>query len=241
MTLGLGCFSNLRQFILTTSYSTMRTLLAAALLGFCLLPELSMASEKDGQPYRVTVWANVLFDTAGVAKEIEIADESNFSAQFLGNVRQRLSSARIQPPNEDGASATLKTGVQLVFVITPSENGGSAKIVKLQMSPLPTQTYLASYPKDVRRTGGWEGAVSAICTVGTDGTCAAINVKALPGMPESVRRFAKASLEGWHFQPQEVNGKPVVGEYELSLKLMTKDSAPEDFRQPKFERILKTR
>ena len=219
----------------------MRLPLATALSSLLLLPQLSIASDKDGQPYPVTVWAIVLFDTSGIAREIDVADESRFSAQFLENVRQQLSNAHIQPPTEDGVTATLKTGVQLVFFITPSENGGSAKIVKLQVSPLPTKTYFASYPKDVRHTRGWEGAVSAICAVGTDGTCTTINVKALPGMPESVRRFAKTSLEGWTFQPQEVNGKPVAGEYELSVKLKTRDNVPEDFRQPKFERILRAR
>ena len=218
---------------------SLRSFLATALLA--LLPMLSLASEQDGQPYRVTVWSLVLFDTSGQAKEIEVADASRYSAQFLDNVRSRLAKARVPPPQEGGAAATFKSGVRMEFLMTPSAAGGSARVVGLSVAPLPTKTYFASYPKDVAGAEGWEGAVSALCTVGVEGTCTAIAVKALPGMPDSVRRFARASLEGWVFIPQEVNGKPVVGEYELTLKLRTLDGAPEDFRENKFDRILRSR
>ena len=85
------------------------------------------------------------------------------------------------------------------------------------------------------------GAVRATCTVGTEGRCTTIDVKALPGIPESVRRFAKASLEGWIFEPQQVNGKPIDGEYTLRLHLNTLDDLPQDFRQDKFQKIFNSR
>ena len=214
---------------------------AALLLALVAWPLASSANESDGKPYLVSVWSLVLFDTSGQAKEIEIADASHYSAQFLDNVRSRLAKARIPPPQEGGAAATFKSGVRMEFLMTPSAAGGSARVVGPNVAPLPTKTYFASYPKDVAGTEGWEGVVSALCTVGVDGACSAIAVKAVPGMPDSVRRFAKASLEGWVFIPQEVNGKPVVGEYELTLKLRTMDGAPEDFRENKFDRILRSR
>ena len=218
---------------------SLRSFLATALLA--LLPMLSLASEQDGQPYRVTVWSLVLFDTSGQVKEIEVADASRFSAQFLDNVRARLAKARVPAPLEDGAPATFKSGVRMEFLITPAAAGGAARVVGLNIAPLPTKSYFASYPKGVAGTAGWEGAVSATCTVGVDGRCSSVMVKALPGMPDSVRRFAKASLEGWTFVPQEVNGKPVVGEYELSIRLNTRDDAPVDFRGDKFDRIMRSR
>jgi hypothetical protein len=60
-------------------------------------------------------------------------------------------------------------------------------------------------------------------------------------MPDSVRRYAKASLEGWAFAPQEVDGKPIEGEFVLRLVLNTLDDVPENFKQDKFLRILNSR
>ena len=96
-------------------------------------------------------------------------------------------------------------------------------------------------PYDVAQTAGWQGEVQALCTVGSKGRCTTIDVKALPGIPESVRRFARASLEGWTFEPQQVNGKPIDGEYTLRLQLNTLDDAPEDFRRDKFQKIFNSR
>ena len=125
--------------------------------------------------------------------------------------------------------------------MTPSAEGGSVKIVGLSMGPLPTNRYYASYPTDVVKIGGWEGEVQATCTVGPEGRCTTIDVKALPGIPESVRRFAKASLEGWTFEPQQVNGELIDGEYTLRLRLNTLDDGPEDFRRDKFQKIFNSR
>ncbi len=122
--------------------------------------------------------------------------------------------------------------------MTPAAEGDSVKIICLSMGPLPIQKHYASYPRDVAQSGGWEGEVQALCTVSSEGRCTAIDVTALPGIPESVRRFAKASLEGWTFEPQWVNDKPIVGEYKLSLRLNTLDEKPEDFRRDKFQKIL---
>ncbi|MES2585006.1 MAG: energy transducer TonB [Pseudomonadota bacterium] len=198
-------------------------------------------AQTPAQPYTVEVWARVLFDTQGRATEYALVDEAQYPAQFAANVKERVARAKIEPPRDAGEAATLRSGVRLDFQVTPSAEGGSVKIVGLSMGPLPTQRYYASYPKDVAKAGGWEGEVQALCTVGSEGRCTAIEVKALPGIPESVRRFAKASLEGWTFEPQQVNGKPIEGEYTLRLRLNTLDDAPEDFRRDKFQKILNSR
>ncbi|HYD82119.1 MAG TPA: energy transducer TonB [Paucimonas sp.] len=202
---------------------------------------LAIAGENNNAPYQVTVWAQVLFDTSGKASEIDIADESSYPARFLENIRARLANARIPAPSDEGAPATFKTGVQMNFTVTPGEAGGSVRMDGLRMSPLPTKTYYASYPKDIGGTAGWQGKITAMCTVGTEGVCTSFDVKAVPGMPESVRRYAKASLERWTFVPQEVNGKPVAGEFALNLRFETTDTMPQDFREPKFDRILRGR
>lgn len=198
-------------------------------------------AQTPAQPYNVEVWARVLFDTQGRAAEYTLVDEAQYPAQFAANVKERVARAKIPPPMDGAEAATLRSGVRLDFQVTPAAEGGSVKIVGLSMGPLPSKRYYASYPKDVAKTGGWEGEVQASCTVSPEGRCTTIEVKALPGIPESVRRFAKASLEGWTFEPQQVNDKPIEGEYTLRLRLNTLDDAPEDFRRDKFQKIFNSR
>lgn len=197
---------------------------------------LASTAQTTGEPYRVTIWALVLFGADGRSVETEIMDEADHPSPFVEQVRARLQAAKINPPQDDRGPATFKTGVRMDFVVTPSASGASVRALGLVMAPLPTKTYYASYPADIARTDGWKGSVTAVCTVGVEGNCIDIDVKALPGMPESVRRYAKASLENWTFRPQEINGKPVQGEYELSVNFETVRSAPENFRRSKFER-----
>ena len=58
-------------------------------------------------------------------------------------------------------------------------------------------------------------------------------------MPESVRKYAKASLEHWEFEPQRLDGQPIEGEYEVRIRLETVDGKPQDFREDRFRRILR--
>jgi len=198
-------------------------------------------AQADSQPYSVEVWATVLFGTDGKPLEHALVDESKYPPKFAENVRARVAKAKIQPPEQEGKPTTLRTGVRLDFVVTPTSEGGQVRIAGLSMGALPLKRYYASYPKDIAQTGGWEGEVEGVCTIGIDGKCRLIDIKSLPGMPESVRRYAKASLEGWVFAPQEVGGKPIEGEFTLRLKLNTLDSAPEDFRQDKFQRLINSK
>jgi len=199
------------------------------------------ATQTPAEPYPVAVWARVLFGPDGRVVEQSLVDEAAYPAQFADNVKARVSRTKIEPPRTDGKPATLRTGVRIDFIVTPTAQGGSVRMSGLSMGPIPTRTYYASYPRDVGQTDGWQGEVVGICKVGTEGRCVSVEVSALPGMPESVRRYAKASLEGWTFEPQQLDGKPIEGEHTLRLQLNTLDGAPEDFRQDKFQRILKSR
>lgn len=215
--------------------------LRALPLLLALLSAPAWSGESSKEPYPVTVLASVLFDVDGKAREFDVLDEAALPPQFLNGIKSRFVNARI-PPQRDGATpATFRTGVRLEMLISPNESGGTVKIQGLHVEPLPLQRYFASYPDDIGKVGGWEGYVRAICTVGVTGACTAIQVEALPGMPDSVRRFAKSSLEKWVFEPQELNGRAVEGEYVLSVQLNTIDSMPVDFRVPKFDRVLQGR
>lgn len=194
------------------------------------------------EPYSVEVWANVLFDDSGRPVEYSLVEEEKYPAKFAENVKARVAKTKVPPAEDGGKPATLRSGVRLDFLVAPSDDGGAqVRMTGLSMGPIPIKRYYASYPRDIAQTGGWEGAVEGVCTVGIDGKCRVIDIKALPGMPESVRRFARVSLEGWSFVPQEVAGRPIEGEFVLRLKLNTLDTQPEDFRQDFFRRLQRSR
>lgn len=198
-------------------------------------------AQESKAPYSVSVWARVLFGLDGKPVEYELVDESRYPAGFAENVKARVARASIRAPEIDGRAVTLRSGVELRFTITPTDAGGTVRVDGVSIGAVPVRKYLASYPKDIAQTGGWEGEASAVCRIGTDGRCASIDVAALPGMPESVRRYMRASLERWEFEPQQIDGKPVEGEYRLAVRFNTLDNAPEDFREDKFLRLLRNR
>lgn len=221
-----------RHAVITTA------LAAVALAG----PPPSHSQAEVSDAYRVEVWSQVLFGPDGRVAEYRLIDEDKYPGAFAENVKARVQRAKIDPPQVEGRATTLRTGVRLDFAVTPTaEGGGQVRVAGLAMLPLPTRRYYASYPKDIARTGGWQGEVTGVCKVATDGKCGAIDVQALPGMPESVRRYARASLEGWTFAPQELDGRPIEGEYTMRLRLNTLDNRPDNFRQDKFLRLLQSR
>jgi len=211
-----------------------------ALAGLSAWAALPASAADPLAPYPVSVWSRVLFGPDGKPQTLEVVDADQYPAGFVQNVKQRVAQATIQPPVVDGKAVTQRSGVEMRFVISPKPEGGAqVRVDGLTVGALPVKRYLAAYPADIAATGGWEGEVTGVCTIGTNGRCRVVDVLATAGMPESVRRYAKVSLDGWQFEPQEVDGKPVESEYRLVMRLNTLDTAPEDFRQDKFQRLLK--
>jgi outer membrane biosynthesis protein TonB len=193
-------------------------------------------------PYPVSVWSRVLFGPDGKPQSLDVVEADQYPAGFVQNVKQRVAQASIQPPLVDGKPVTLRSGVEMRFVITPKPEGGAAvRVDGLSITALPVKRSLPAYPADIAATGGWEGEITGVCTVGTNGRCRKVDLVVNAGMPESVRRYAKVAFDGWEFEPQEVDGKPVESEYRLVMRLNTLDAAPEDFRQDKFLRVTKGR
>lgn len=201
------------------------------------------SSASTGQRYEV--WADVLFGPDGRNLAFNLPDEAELPRAFADLVKRQLQAARIQPvPDSDGSPATFRTGVRLNYLLLPAsspEANSQVQFLGLALAPLPVKRYLASYPKDIRQQPGWEGGVQATCHVSPEGQCQRVEVKMLPGMPESVRRFAKASFEGWTFDAQRINNRPVDGEIAVRFALRTLDEYPKDFRIPAFERFIQGR
>ena len=200
-------------------------------------------SVANGQRYEV--WADVLFGPDGRNLAFHLPNEAELPAAFADLVKHQLQSARIQAVKDsDGSPATFRTGVRLNYQLLPAAQAGEVdqvKLLGLSMAPLPVKRYMASYPRELLRTPGWEGGVQASCHVSPEGLCHKVDVQMLPGMPESVRRFAKASFEGWSFEAQRVNDRPVEGQISIRFSLHTRELYARNFRIPAFERAILNR
>lgn len=187
--------------------------------------------------YRSDVWARVVFGVDGKALSQQMMGEDQLPAAFVDIVKTHLAAARVEPRSIDGKPATFTSGVRLQYEITRSSEGGSARLAQVQVAPLPLKRFYAAFPRELRGPNNWDGAFTATCLVSTEGVCSATSVKTLPGMPPSIHRYAKASLERWTFEPQRVDDMAVTGEYVLKLNMHTIATRPEDFRMNKFDRI----
>ncbi|MET0209114.1 MAG: hypothetical protein ABW220_08725, partial [Burkholderiaceae bacterium] len=179
----------------------------------------------------MVVWFDATFDQDGQVQSLTPVNESEQPEGFWSQMKSRLQKAKIPPVKDGDAPATFRTGMRLQLAVNKADN--TVGIRHMALVPIPTTIYYASYPKDASANAGWSGELKATCRVGVDGLCSEIVVTAPAGMPESVRRFGKASMAGWRFQPQQVNGKPVEGEYVMLMHLNTTDDMPVDFRDPR--------
>ncbi len=217
-------------------------MLRRSLLALFALYALAVPPSTASDTYTVAVWARVLFDESGAAKEVEVIESGKHPAAFISAVRSRLERARIEPRTLSGSPAEFRTGVMMSFEVSKAGSaGGTVRVLGLQMLPLPVEQRYVGYPDDIAATDGWSGSVTATCIVSTAGNCRQVTVKAVPGIPESARRFARASLELWRFEPQRIGDVAIEGEYTLELSLLTAGNAPEDFRQDKFQRAIRGR
>ena len=196
------------------------------------------ADADTNESYLSTVWADAKFDATGRLAELKFVDQANYPAAFSDTLRARLQKAQIKPVLDDGQPASFQTGLALGLRVTPAADGSATvAITGLRITPLIIKRYSARLPNEYAHAKGWSGQMKVTCTVDTNGRCDAVQVEALPGVPESARRWAKESIEGYEFQPQRVNDRPVVGETAVNFKLSKRDAFPEDFRIPKFDRL----
>jgi hypothetical protein len=214
-------------------------LLVAAAIAAACLPVA--AGSRAKAPYSVDVWSSVLFAEDGRAGDIRIADESQLPPAFAAQVRTRLQNARIEPRIVDGKPATFRTGVRMTFAVTPSKGTGTVRVAGLEMAPLPIARSFVKFPVEIANSAGWQGEVTAICLVDIQGRCASTDVRAPAGVPESARRWAAASFERWRFEPQQVGGVPIAGEFALRVTIESEEGRSEDFREDKFLRLMQGR
>jgi len=209
---------------------SIRTLLVAAVIGWALQPAWAQDAAKPSQPYDIDVWAEVLFDTDGRLARIEVPEAAAYPAAFVERTKKHLANAKIPPVHDDsGAPATFLTGIRLTMRVSPAEGGGTVRIIGMGIAPRPIKEYAASRPSDV--PANTPTSISVRCAVDVDGRCSAVDVLKADAGSEALRRWGVASMMGWVFAPQQVNGKPVPGEFSTTLILTIEDNKPPEFRR----------
>lgn len=106
----------------------------------------------------------------------------------------------------------------------------------VDMAPLPTSQSFVAFPEEIARSAGFEGAMTVVCHVNVEGRCGSTDIRDAGALPQSARRWADASFERWRFEPQELGGRPVAGEYSIRVTMETEWPPREDFRQGNFLR-----
>ncbi len=197
------------------------------------------AAPPSGAPYQVDVWADALFGTDGSLQRLEVPEADQYPAAFVQRLKQQFAKARIPPVTDDqGAPATFQTGLGLYLTVTPGVGEGASGTVRIdsvRVAARPVKRYAASAPADIPTSGGGPGGaaqVSLTCTVQGDGSCSEVTVVNATAGSESLRRWGLASMAGWRFEPQRVNGQPVPSQWQQTLVLEVMDTMPKDFREP---------
>lgn len=201
------------------------------------LPEAARRTLAPGSSTILEVWARVTFAETGQLEQLQLADEADHPEAFVQEVKRQLAAARIRPPQEAGRPARLQTGVRLRYAIRVGEQAGRLRLLDLAIRPLPLERRAPPLPQEIRRTQGWTGQIKGICTVDPQGQCAEVEIEALPGMPESLRRWVRLTMTQWRFEPQRLNDQAMPGEFEHTFSIRVGQTRPEDFRVPKFDRI----
>ncbi|MBV8033721.1 hypothetical protein [Roseateles sp.] len=205
------------------------------LVAACLLAAgVAGPAHAEGENYVVTLAFDASFDAEGKVTDLRPHEEAEHSAALWNNLKSRLGGMKLPPvKGDDGQPATFRTGLYVSLEVSKGSDGkgGQVRIKGLNPSPLVLVKDYYAPPKDVQKSAGWSGDVNAECLVGVDGRCGEVKVDALPGIPQSVLRWASSSMTLWRFQPPEINGKPIAAPVRQSFSMNTRDHMPVDFRE----------
>jgi hypothetical protein len=204
--------------------------LGLALACSVALASASMAQTPD-KPYTVDIWSDATFGPDGKLQKLEVADAATQPAAFVERVKKQLASARIPPVMDSaGAPATFETGVRVQYLVTPAAGGGTVRMTGMAIEPRPVKRYAASEPDGLPYDTPLNVRLS--CNIDPAGECKEPKVLEADGTYPVLRRWGVASLQGWRFAPQRINGQAVASEVEVTLTLRIDNYRPADFRNP---------
>lgn len=193
-------------------------------------PATAWAQTPD-KPYTVEIWSDATFGPDGKLQKLDVVDAATQPAAFVERVKKQLASARI-PPVVDGAGApaTFETGVRVQYLVTPAAGGGTVRMTGMAIEPRPVKRYAASEPEGLPKDTPLNARLS--CNIDPAGDCKEPKVLEADGTYAELRRWGIASLQGWKFLPQRINGQAVPTEVEVTLTLTIDNYRPADFRNP---------
>ena len=198
----------------------MKSSLPLYALSALLLSFAPTQTNAEDAPYQINIWSSVLFNAEGNPAEIRIEKEAEYPAKFLEAVKGKISAAHIDAPLQNGQAVSYRTGIRLVYTVTPSAQGASVTLDEFTLSPLPLREYYAPYPRSLAGENGWQGVLKVVCKVSTEGLCATVDVTGVDGpAPEAARKYAKDSMAKWKFEPQSLNDTAIEGEYAFTMSL----------------------
>ena len=210
----------------------MKSSLPLYALSALLLSSASASVYAEDAPYQIKVWSSVLFNTEGNAADIRIEKEAEYPVKFLEAVKAKISAAHIDAPMQNGQAARYRTGIRLVYTVTPSAQGATVTLDEFALSPLPLREYYAPYPRSLAGSNGWQGNLRVVCKVSTEGLCATVDVTGENGpAPEAARKYAKDSMAKWKFEPQSLNDTAIEGEYAFTMSLKSDPHVIKDPRR----------
>jgi len=189
---------------------------------------LAAVEPVPAKPYKITVWADVMYDTTGHPTNISFPAKDKYPAKFIQNLLVKLAMAKIEPPIENDLPATFETGVRIDITVTPYPAGASVKINAMNEEPRIIKKAIDKYPPELI-AANWTGTVKVKCMVGLEGKCSTLEILDSENLPSPVRRFALGSMKAWRFKLQKVNGKPVPYELIVPFGLLFEDPYPADF------------
>lgn len=180
------------------------------------------------KPYKITVWADVLYDATGHPTNISFPAKDKYPAKFIQNLQLKLAMTKIEPPIENDLPATFETGVRIDITVTPSASGATVKVDSMHEEPRIVKKAVGEYPRDLLYTN-WSGEARVKCMISLDGKCSTMEIVDSPNIPPSARKFALGSMKAWRFKLQKINGKPVPYVLIVPFGFVTDEPYPPDF------------
>ncbi len=192
---------------------------------------LGVHAQLPDKPYTVEIWSDATFGPDGKLQKLEVAEAATQPAAFVERVKKQLASARIPPVTDRaGQPAIFETGVRVQYLVTPAATGGTVRMTGMTIEPRPVKRYLASEPDGLPHDTPLNVRLS--CTIDTAGECKEPKVLEADGTYPELRRWAMASLQGWRFAAQRINGQAVPAEVVVTLTFKVDNYRPADFRNP---------
>lgn len=182
-------------------------------------------------PYTVSVIGEVRVDAQGLVMEWQPLPEDKQPPAFLQALRAHVLGRQIEPGRDaQGQPGEMEAGLRVRVRVHPAggEGGGQVRITGLAVVPLIVDRPMRRLPPELHHLtqDDWEGRLTVVCHLSSEGLCERPKVDALPGLPEAARRYVRDTVTQWTFKPIRVNGQPLAQEVAVPFHLHVHRNSP---------------